>query len=143
MGAAGSSNSQELQADNAESIAIVTKTENIAGKYSFIDFESGSGETILAIICVLLIFATIGLVYIKRRMIKKKLEHRMEMSRLKTGNRGAEEVAFPECRVKPDFQMSVYDPQVAKRHLEEVKKNSAQFSSRIDLLEARVFKGEI
>ena len=143
MGAAGSSNSQQLQADNAKSIEIVTETQNIAGKYSFIDFEGGSGEIILAIICVLLIFATIGLIYIKRRMIKRKLEHRMEMSRLKTGNMGAEEMSFPGGRVKQDFQMAVYDPQVARKHLEDIKKNSAQFSSRIDLLEARVFKGEI
>ena len=143
MGAAGSSNSQELSADGAENIEIVTQTENIAGKYTFIDFENGSGETILAVICVLLIFATIGFIYIKRRMRKRKIAHQMEMTRLKTANRGVEEVASSECRVKPDFQLSVFDPQVAKRHMEEVKKHSSLFSSRMDLLEARVFGGEI
>ena len=67
----------------------------------------------------------------------------MEMTRLKTASRGVEEVASSECRIQPDYQVSVFDPQVAKRHMEEVKKHSSLFSSRMDLLEARVFGGEI
>ena len=41
MGGAGSSNSQKLNADNAESIEIVTETRNIGAQYSFIDFQGG------------------------------------------------------------------------------------------------------
>jgi len=115
----------------------------MGGKYTFIDFENGSGETILAVICVLLIFATGGFIYIKRRMRKRKMTHQMEMNRLRTANRSVEDVPSSECKIQPDYQVSVFDPQVAKRHMEEVKKQSALFGSRMDLLEARVFRVEI
>ena len=145
MGAAGSTNSQDLSADGAENIEIVTQTENIAGRYTFIDFENGNGETVLAVICVLLVFATAGLVYIKRRGKKRKMNHQMEMHRLRAANTplSVQDLPLPECKIAPDFQVSVFDPQVAKRHMEEIKKQSAQFGSRMDLLEARVFRAEI
>ena len=143
MGGAGSSNSQKLNADNAESIEIVTETRNIGAQYSFIDFQGGSGEIILAITGVLLVFATAGLVYIKRRFIKRKLQHRVEIARLKDGSRCDEEMPFPGGRAKQDFQMAVYDPKLAQKQLEDIRKKSSHVSSRVDLLEARVFQGEI
>ena len=145
MGAAGSTNSQDLSADGADNIEIVTKTENIAGRYTFIDFENGSGEMVLAVICVLLVVATAGFVYIKRKGKQKKKNHQIEMHRLRAVNTplSVQTLPLPECKIAPDFHVSMFDPQVAKKHLDEIRKQSALFGSRMDLLEARVFRAEI
>ena len=143
MGGAGSSNSQKLNADNAESIEIVTETRNIGAQYSFIDFQGGSGEIILAITGVLLVFAISGLVYIKRRFIKRKLQHRVEVARLKDMNRCDEEMSVQGSKAKQDFQVAVYNPKLAQKQLEDIRTINSHVSSRVDLLEARVFQGEI
>ena len=143
MGGAGSSNSQKLSADNAKSIEISTETRNIGAQYSFIDFQGGKGEITLAVLGVLLVFAVTGLIYIKRRFIKRKLQHKREVERLKDMNRVDEEMPVQSSKAKQEFQMAVYNPKLAQRQLEDMKSINSHVSSRVDLLEARVFKGEI
>ena len=143
MGGAGSSNSQQLSADNAKSIDISTETRNIGAQYSFIDFQGGRGEITLAILGVLLGFAVTGLIYIKRRFIKRKLEHKREVNRLKERRRVDEEMPVQQSKAKQEFEMAVYNPKIAQRQLEDMKSINSNFGSRVELLEQRVFKGEI
>ena len=144
MGGAGSSQKQTLSADNAKSIDISTATNNIGAKYSIFDFEGGKGEITLTIFAVLLVFAILGLIYIKRRFIKRKLQHKREVERLRGRQKVDEEIPSQQSKPKQDFEMTIYDPKVAiKQQLEEMKSVNSQFVSRVQSLEARVFKGEI
>ena len=97
----------------------------------------------MAVTGVLLVFAVSGLVYIKRRFIKRKLQHKMEVARLKDMNRVDEEMPVQGSKAKQDFQMAVYNPKLAQKQLEDIRKINSHVSSRVDLLEARVFQGEI
>ena len=143
MGGAGSSNKQILSADNAKSIDISTETQNIGAKYAIFDFEGGKGEITLAVFAVLLVFAITGLIYIKRRFIKRKLQHQRELERLKGRKKVDEEMPVQQSKPKQEFEMAVYNPKLAQKQLDEMKSVNSQFSSRVQLLEARVFQGEI
>ena len=143
MGGAGSSNKQILSADNAKSIDISTETQNIGAKYTIFDFEGGKGEITLAVFAVLLVFAITGLIYIKRRFIKRKLQHQRELERLKGRKKVDEEMPVQQSKPKQEFEMAIYNPKLAQKQLDEMKSVNSQFGSRVQLLEARVFQGEI
>ena len=139
MGGAGSSQTQTLSADNAKSIKISTDTENVGAKYSIFDFEGSLDEMALTVLIILLLFAIAAVIYIKRRFIKRKLQHSEEVKRLKDLKNTVQE---KPCQQTKDYEMAVYNPDWSKRQLENMKSLS-DFSTRVDLLEHRVFGGEI
>ena len=143
MGGAGSSNSQTLSADGAQSIDISTDTKNIGAQYSIFDFQGSMDEMALAVLIVLLLFAITAVIYIKRRFLKRKVEHKREVDRLKDLKKVDEERPIQQTRPKQEFEMAVYNPDWSQRQLENMKSLTSSFSSRVDLLEQRVFQGEI
>ena len=136
MGGAGSSQTQNLSAAGAKSIKILTDTQNVGAKYSVFDFESSLDELAVIILIISLLLALTLVIYIKRRLNKRKLQHSEELRRLKCVKSKVEE------KPSQGNEMAVYNPDWSDRQLEHTKSIS-EFSTRLELMEHRVFGGEI
>ena len=139
MGGAGSSQTQNLSADGAKSIKILTDTQNVGAKYSVFDFEGSLDELAVIVLIISLLLALTFVIYIKRRFIKRKLQHSEEVRRLKDVKSIVEE---KPCQQTKGYEMAVYNPDWSKKQLENTKSLS-DFSTRLELMEHRVFGGEI